>query len=147
MITLEKLNINEKELDEILTFIFEVEKPDEKKMYGKFIKEDATLDQKLLLLVDSKPLVSGAKFATAYRLIRAFGQKCRECNDSGKIWMRQKHMAECTVNEAKRILEAAKKINYDESSFVDEWQNKLETAQGKVSAYETKYGIEDTTEV
>ncbi len=61
--------------------------------------------------------------------------------------MRQKHMAECTVNEAKRILEAAKKINYDESSFVDEWQNKLETAQGKVSAYETKYGIEDTTEV
>jgi hypothetical protein len=136
MLTLEQININEQELDQILNFIFENGDHPEKEMYLKFIKEDATLDQKLVIATMEATDSSGAKvrdpskqghmakavgsvagqlfgpFWLAYRVIRAFTDKCsRKCKVIGtNTFIRQKCMAGCSAQEASKSLAAVAKI-------------------------------------
>lgn len=134
LFTLQELNINEQDLDEVLNFIYKTEEDKDKDLYARFIKEDATLDQKLNLLqmeamkVQAKDpskqghLMKGAAsmagagifgiFWVAYRIIRAVKNKCsRKCSVIGlNTLLRQKCMAECNVKEAKAAMAAAGKI-------------------------------------
>jgi hypothetical protein len=133
LLTLEQINLEEQELDQVLNFLYEIDNPEEASLYARFIKEDATLDQKLIMIeaemakVKAKdPTKQGhmgkavasvagqlfGPFWIAYRLIKAFTTKCsRKCKVIGtNTFIRQKCMAECDAAEAAKAVGAVNKI-------------------------------------
>jgi len=164
MLTLKHLNLNEEELGLMLNFIYEAEEHPEKDLYAQFIDE-ATLDQKLGLLVmelkdvskQGHLLKSTASYAgrallpfwTAYRVIRAFMEKCsRKCGAiSGNTFMRQKCMAKCKSDEAAKSLAATgkiqcggdKKCEEKKKSLQAKWKTKATAAAQKAQRYTEKH--------
>ena len=125
MITLEQLNLNEEELDAVLCNIFE--KDDEKDHYHKFIKEDATLDQKLALFEQQK-----TKF---YNMVENMAYNCRQAAAEGNTFERQMGVVECGTLEATRMLGAANLFQEADEKFMDEWFEKLEKSTSKLEHY------------
>ena len=74
MFTLQQINLSEEEVGQMLNFIYEAEEHPEKDLYARFIKEDATLDQKLSML---EGLVLEAKDAS--------GAKVQDPNKQGHL--------------------------------------------------------------
>lgn len=164
MIKLEQINITEAELGEMLNFIYEAENHPEKARYAKFIGE-ATLDQKLgLLVLELKDVskqghlrksgmsllgVAFLPFWTAYRIIRAFNEKCsRKCGAvSANTFMRQQCMARCKSEEATKTLEATGKIKCNgdakceekKKKLVAKWKTKSTEAAQKAQRYKEKH--------
>lgn len=128
MITLEQLNLNEEELDGVLCNIFE--KDDEKDHYHKFIKEDATLDQKLALFEQQK-----SKF---YSMIENMAYNCRQ-EVGGKTFERQMGVVECNQLEAVRML-GTFSLFQESDALGDEWLAKLEANEIKLETYLDKFG-------
>jgi len=165
MLTLEQLNINEQELDQALNFIYESGDHPEKDMYIKFIKEDATLDQKMALMMNEiqdpnkqghigKAIASVAgrmfgPFWLAYRLIRAFTEKCsRKCKVIGtNTFIRQQCMAKCNAQEGLKAAAAAAKIKCSgdasceekKKEMVKKYKSKAAEAQNKYERYKEKH--------
>lgn len=170
MLTLKQINLNEEELGLMLNFIYEAEENVEKDLYARFIKEDATLDQKLNLLqmeamkVQAKdPTKQGhigkaiasvggqlfGPFWIAYRLIRAFTEKCsRKCKVIGtNTFIRQKCMAECDAAEAIKAVAAVNKIQCKgdagcegkKKTMMKKYKDKAANAASKVQRYKEKH--------
>jgi hypothetical protein len=149
MLTLKQINLSEEELGQVLNFIYEAEEDPDRDMYARFIKEEATLEQKLNLLQiealkvkaedPSKVghLKKGAAsmvgaglfglFWVAYRVIRAAKNKCsRKCSVIGlNTLLRQKCMAECNVGEAKSAMAAAGKVQCKGDQKCEEKKKKM----------------------
>ena len=136
MITLEQLNLTEEELDAVLSGIFEATDDPEKEHYHRFIKEDATLDQKLALFEQNKP-----KF---YKMIEDMGYNCRQAV-GGKTFERQMGVVECGTLEAARMLGAANMFNESDEKFLNLWLANLEKGSTKLENYLSK-GDEILTE-
>jgi hypothetical protein len=164
MITLEELNITEQELDQMLNFIYEASENEEREMYARFIKEDATLDQKLALLISEvkepkqghmgKAVMSAAgtlfgPFWVAYRLIKAVKEKCsRKCSVmKTNTFIRQKCMVECKLEEAKKSQAAAAKINCKgkpeceskKKAMQSKWASRVQELSSKLKRYQEKH--------
>lgn len=165
MFTLEQLNLTEQELGDMLNLIYEFEDRPEKEMYAKFIKEDATLDQKLALLmmeVKEPTVKHGGKavsswagaflfgpFWVAYRLIKAVKEKCsRKCSLMKlNTFIRQKCMVECNLEEAKKAHAATAKINckgkaeceQKKKDLAAKWARKVTELSAKLKGYQEKH--------
>ena len=165
MLTLEQLNMSESDLNDMLNFIFEHSTHPEKDLYMKFVKEDATLNQKIAILMmeaspeyKTKHIKKGAMsaigalfgpFWVAKRAIQAFYDKCsRKCSIGGlNTFMRQKCMAECQVGQADRRLAAAQKISCAGNSecetkkkgLIQKYKEQAAKARNKHLAYKEKH--------
>lgn len=137
MLTLKKLKISENKLNAILSFIFEAEKPEESDLYKKFIKEDATLEQKLKLL--QKEGVKDS-FSLIMRLIESKFNECRKCDGIEKIWEKQLHIAECNAEKALSILEVMNNFENDGDIIFSENLDALERFHNKIVIYNEKWG-------
>jgi hypothetical protein len=133
MITLEELNLTEEELDSVLTGIYEKIDDPEKDYYQKFIREDATVDQKLALFEQSK-----SKF---YKLIETMAYNCRQANTSEKTFDRQVGAVECGTLEAARMIGAAHLYQEADEEFMDEWLQKLEHRSSRLEHYIEKGSV------
>ena len=139
MLTLKQLNMTEQELNDVLCFIYEAEEPSEATNYTRFIKTDASLDQKLKMLISGNKLGEGNEiFYTVKRLIEAGDCKC---SDVTPTWKRQRDIAECQIKQILKILESAENTGFDESFVLSEMKVRLETLQEKVIQYDSKYDV------
>jgi hypothetical protein len=129
MHTLEKLQLTEAELDDVLLGLYESSDDPEKENYKKFIKEDATLKQKFALLEQNK-----RKF---YSLIEEMAYNCRQAV-GGKTFERQMGMVECGTLEAVRMIGAANMFKEADEKFLDAWVGQLERRTTKLENYLSK---------